>query len=40
MEALKGVTGKANRDCVSKAVELIEKAKGWYDQPSRSAATA
>ena len=31
IEALKGVTGKANQDAVSKAVELIEKAKGWYD---------
>ena len=31
IEALKGVTGKANQDVVSKAVDLIEKAKGWYD---------
>ena len=37
---LEGVTGKANQDCVSKAAEMIEKAKNWYDQPSRAAATA
>jgi len=25
------VTGKANKEKVSKAAELIEQAKGWYD---------
>ena len=40
LEALKGVTGKANQARVATAVELIESAKRWCDQPSRSAATA
>ncbi len=31
LEILKSVTGKANKDRVSRAVEMIEAAKGWYD---------
>lgn len=32
------MTGKANQARVSKAMEFIEKAKGWCDQPSRATA--
>ncbi len=31
LEILKSVTGKANQEHVARASELVEAAKGWYD---------